>query len=163
MKKSLLAILMLMTLAVSFTGCKKDEDEDDGKGNTSENTWVIDGKTYNLTNNLVKPVYENTSNLLVASGKSASSSSVASVAFESKPASSGNYTVISGLDEFSGKSAKISIIVDSKIYISTGKTGNVAKVTVSGGKLKVEFSNIELVPVDDMESPVTASGNLVEG
>lgn len=142
MKKSLLAILMLMTLAVSFTGCKKDEDEDDGKGNTSENTWTVDGSTFQLVSSLAKPSF--TGATLSAAGTDGTKTSVLSIEFSKKPTTSGSFAVKSFGTDLSDSDVIITSIGEGALFYSTGKSGDVAKVTVSGGKVRVEISKIEI-------------------
>ncbi len=146
---------MMATFAMTFTGCKKDEEEDNAT--VAENTWVIDGTVYELATSLAKPSFSGAT--LGAIG----SKGVLSIAFSAKPTASGTYTVKSLGSELGANDVSIVSLSESKTTFSTGKSGDVAKITVSGGKVRVEISNIE-VEIPSGESTVKGklSANILE-
>ncbi len=160
MKKSLIAFLMMATFALTFTSCKKDEDDKKGP-DVTENSWTIDGTKYELANAQLKPLFKDGG--LIAAGKGSN----LIITFPAKPAANGTYSVKAVTSELEAMDCTIIGTVGTKNYLSTGKAGNIVKVTVADGKVTVSISGVELSEVDlaDPENgaKVSLSANLIEG
>lgn len=164
MKKSLIAFLLMATFALTFTSCKKDKEEDEDN-TIVENTWIIDGAKYELLSSAAAAKPKFTDNKLNAVGKSGDQTSALSIEFKSVPTASGSYSIKSLGTELSDNQCIITSIGGAeKLSFSTGRSGDVAKITVSGGKVRVEVSNIEIeIPKDGgATAKGTLSANILE-
>lgn len=160
MKKSLIAFLMMATFALTFTSCKKDEDDKKGP-DVTENSWTIDGTKYELSNAQIKPLF-NGGNLLAAGN-----GSNLILKFTTKPSANGTYSVKAATAELGAMDCTILGTVGTKNYLSTGKAGDIVKVTIADGKVKVSISGVELAELDvanpENGAKVSLSADLVEG
>lgn len=156
MKKSLFALLMMATFALTFTACKKDKDEDKTPS-TTENTWTVGETKYELASSLFKPKFDG-NKLTALSDKGA-----ISIEFKAKPAANGTFTIKSLGSELGDTDCTVTNVSETQTAFSTGKTGDVAKITVSGGKVRVEMSKIEVEILKDGASTKTSlSANILE-
>ncbi|HUH74171.1 MAG TPA: hypothetical protein VLZ75_07170 [Chitinophagales bacterium] len=157
MKKSLIALLMMATFALTFTACKKDKDEDEKKPETTENTWTIDGKKFELATSLVKPSFNGKD--LAAIG----SESILTISFSEKPAANGSYSVKSPGTELGANSCTVLVLNDKTAYYSTGKSNDVVTVTMVDGKVRAEINKIEIETTDgEKTSKASLSANILE-
>lgn len=156
MKKSLIAFLMLATFAMTFTGCKKDKEEEDKGPELTENSWIIDGKKYELANSLFKPSYSGGTLSAIGTG------GALGIKFAEKPTANGTYSIKTPTTELGANECSV-LFVGEPAFYSTGKSGDVAKVTVSGGKIRVELSKIEIETTDgESNKKGVLSANILE-
>ena len=155
MKKSLLALLMMATFALTFTGCKKDEEEN--TPDITENSWSIDGIKYELSNSLLKPSFSGVSLSAFGNGSNLL------IKFASKPTTSGTYTLKAITDELTGTQCSVTATVDKDLYYSVGNSGEVVKVTVYGDKVRAEISKVTLEStVEGATKKASLSANILE-
>ena len=148
--------ILLGILAVAFlftTSCKKN--------NTITGSWTFDGTTYNANSSSVV-----TGSFLTASNLTSSDSATygtLQVDFDgyALPTKSGTYTIVGTTYPAAANQVSIGVttngglnsnntLADTKTYQSTGTSGTVTlAVTVSGGKITVSGSNIQMHNVNN--------------
>lgn len=161
MKKSLFSLLLVAFFATSFISCDKDEDDD---GPTIEdNSWVINNVTFK-TPTLNPPSFTGAN--FTALDPATNGGGSLTLTFAEKPTTSKNYTVILGTNTPTGDQVRIAAtsVTAPNLYLSTGRTGDVAVVTVNSGKVTVTLNNVEMLYTDgSTERKTTLSAKLIEG
>lgn len=142
--------ILLVAFTLLMAGCKKDSNEDD-----TTSSWTINGKSYTAS----KTLYSVADQALVAIDDEdiTKAKNGIMLSFDEKPISSGAYTIKHG-EAFPGE-ISIEIVIDEN-YEYAGQNGYASISILSGGRLKVTFSNITFV--DDNDNKVKASGTIVE-
>jgi hypothetical protein len=140
MKKLSLLVLIAIT-AIIFFGCSKSKTSPATAASSTE--WTLNGTTYK---GLVTTYNDTTTGLGILVSVDPAGNYL-SVIFYSHPAANGTYTVTNGgVTSLDNTDCQIECGVytgsASDIYTSTGKTGDQLNLSISGGKLKVSFTNI---------------------
>jgi|GEM_PF-4399759 len=147
MKKSLIAFLLMATFALTFTSCKKDEEEDNNNTNLETNSWKI-GSTLYKTNAFLGPSFSGSD----LSALSPDPVGTLIIQFKEKPTASGTYTVKAAGSDLGDKDVIVSAAAGSettgKLYLSTGKSGNTVQITVTDSKVTAKIASIEISTLD---------------
>lgn len=161
MLKKLPFLLALAAITV-FSSCKKDEEDGGGGGTTlNDNQWKVLDVTY--TGSAVLGSFWTEAQKTLGSATDDAKSLVA-VKFAAKPTANGTYTVKANGDALGATECFVTIInAPSTIFLSSGKSGDVVNVTVSGGKVTATFSNVEMLYTSgSTPTTTTASAKLIE-
>lgn len=161
MLKKLPFLLALAAITV-FSSCKKDEEEGGGGGTTlNDNQWKVLDVTY-TGSSLIGSAWNEAQKTLGSATDGLTS--VASVKFAAKPTANGTYTVKASGDALGATDCFVTIVnAPSTAFFSSGKSGDVVNVTVTGGKVTASFSNVEVLYTSgSTPATTTASAKLVE-
>jgi hypothetical protein len=158
LKKGLSVLVLIAGSSLLFAGCSKSN----AASNTSTggvNQWTLKGTTYKGLSSR----YDDTSSALAILTSADAGGNLISVIFYSHPSASGTYTVTNGGISSAGAYCLIQEFVyannTSTIYSSTGKTGDMLNITITGGKLKVSFTNVTM---SDNTTTTTSSGTVAQ-
>jgi hypothetical protein len=155
LKKGTMPILLLVLITSLFYGCSKSNSNSTAASSTSQ--WTLNGTTYKG----VTTGYNDTTTGLGILVSVDAKGDYLSVIFYSHPLASGTYIVTDGSP--ASNTVQIQMYVYSggagQIYTSTGKTGDQLDLTVSGGKIKVSFTDITLA---SGATTVTGSGTALQ-
>ena len=141
-----------------FGGCHKSNAAP-GAATGGSSQWSLKGTTYNG----LSVRYDDTSTGLAVLVSADAKGNEISIIFYSHPAASGTYTVTNGGITSAGPYCLIQEFVyannTSTIYSSTGKTGDMLNLTISGGKVKVSFTNVTMMA---NTTTTTSSGTIAQ-
>lgn len=153
MKKSLIALLLMVSFAMTFTGCKKDEEEDNNSS-LEVNTWTVDGTTYK-TLSAVGTIYSKEGKTLIAS-QTTDPKSTLTLTFGEEP-TNGTYSIVGGATTPTGKQASILLNAGGGNYLSIPGTSSVVTVTIKDGKVTAVLPKTKVSTLDDSKSAEVAA------
>ena len=149
-------VLTCLTASLLFS-CKKDDKKDAETSNLGKNEFKIGNTTYNKGSILSQ------SGTIILTGVSGTSGGTITVSFnEGAPSSGGTFKIVSLEDQDMADEISIaaSTVMGSTVknYKSETNSSNPsAKVTVDGGKVKVEFSDLTVKSDDGSTEKVSAN------
>lgn len=143
-----------MTLAVSFTGCKKDEEEDKGT-NLDVNTWTVDGTTYK-TLSAVGTIYKDK---VLTAAQTSEPKSTLIISFGEEPVN-GSYAIVGATTTPTGKQATITLSAGDT-FLSIPGTSTAITVTIKDGKVTAVLPKVKVSTIDDKKS-AELSANLAQ-
>ena len=153
MRKLFFATLITFT-CILFYGCSKSNN----KTGAASTEWTFNGNTYKG----VTTGYDSLSAYPILSSKDSSLNSIYLV-FNSRPTANSTYTVVENVMDSATTNPYVTISLSSAVsnisYNSTGKTGDKVNVTITGGEIHTEFSNITILSTVDI---TTVSGTLIQ-
>jgi hypothetical protein len=153
MRKLFFASLIGFT-SIIFYGCSKSNSN----ASPASSQWTFNGNTYKG----VITGYDSLSAYPILSSKDSALNTIYLV-FNSRPTANSTYTVVENVMDSATTNPYVTITLGSAVtnisYNSTGITGDKVNVTVTGGKLHAEFSNITILSTVDI---TTVSGTLVQ-
>jgi hypothetical protein len=156
--KKIIQAAAIVLIALAICGCSKSSGSASSTTN-GPSQWTLKGTTYT---GLVTG-YNDTSSGLGILVSAAAAGNTLSIIFYSHPAANGAFMVTNGGVTAPGTQCMIQVGVYNNntydIFTSTGKTGDQVNLTISGGKIKVSFTNIT---VSDNTTTSTVSGNLTQ-
>jgi hypothetical protein len=151
MRNLSLIALIVFTSAV-FYGCGKSSSGSTGTTVTSSQ-WTLNGTTYKG----IISGYDTASSLGILNSTDASGNSI-TIIFYSHPETNGTYTVSDAANS-NDCTIDVQTISPSVIYTSTGKTGDIVNLTISGGKLNAAFTG---VTVANGGTTTTTTGTVIQ-
>jgi hypothetical protein len=153
MRKLFFASLITFTCII-FYGCSKSNKN----ASSASTEWTFNGNTYKG----VITGYDSLSAFPILSSKDSALNTIYLV-FNSRPTANSTYTVVENVMDSATINPYVTISLGSATsnisYNSTGKTGDKVNVTITGGKLHAEFSNITILSTVDI---TTVSGTLIQ-
>jgi hypothetical protein len=154
MKKSLFALLIMASFALTFTGCKKDEEV---APTNSKNYFIIDGTKVDGDETL-GTIF--TKNICILTSKD--KASTVTILFKDKPVASGSYSFkgIAQIKDLGANDLILSVSTNSKNYISNPGISEVVSITVTDGKISASIPKVTLS--DDASNTITFEGRLLE-
>jgi hypothetical protein len=156
MKKSLFALLMMASFALTFTGCKKDEE--DTSVVLTNNTFAIDGVKLEGSQDL-GALYTDALGLLLATSDN---KTIVSLKFGKKPTTSGTYS-FKGLAQsgsLGDNDAILSVSYNSKVYSSNPSITEKATITVADSLIGATIPKITLSETGG--TSITFEGKLLQ-
>jgi hypothetical protein len=156
--KKIIQHTVIGLIALAVCSCSKTSGSSNSS-TTGPNQWTLKGTTYTG----LSIGYNDTTSGLGVLVSAAAGGNTLTVIFYSHPATNGAFMVTNGGVTAPGTQCMIQVGVYKNnaydIYTSTGKTGDQVNLTISGGKVKVSFTNIT---VSDNATTATVSGNLAQ-
>lgn len=155
MKKSLFALLMMASLALTFTGCKKDKDEEEPTN--SKNYFIVDG-TKIEADETVGTLF--TKNIGIATSKD--KATTVTLLFKDKPAASGSFSFkgIAQIKDLGDTDLVLSVTSGGKNYISNPGISEKVTITIIEGKISASIPKVTLS--DDASNTITFEAKLLE-
>lgn len=155
-KRSVLAWIAIPLFI--FYGCSKSNGGSAAITGTATQ-WTLKGITYKgLETN-----YNDTTTGLGIFVSADAAGNFISIIFYSHPAANGDYTVTNGGIPAAGAYCQIQVYTYTgtagTIYTSTGKSGDIVKVSISGGKITASFTDVT-VAIGSVTA--TVSGTVVQ-
>jgi len=140
---------LFLFIAFAFFACGKSKTSTPSGPTSSQ--WTINGTTYKgLTTNYNYSFSDLTS--------SDTSGNFVVIGFFSNPSANGSFTVINGSNLTSG-TCRVIIQTPAGLYSSTGKTGDMVNVTLTGGLITTSFSGNTM---ELNSTQTTASGTVIQ-
>jgi hypothetical protein len=146
MNKFKLSLLILSVFATLLTSCKKDDDND--IIGPPENTWSIGSKTY-TANAFFGVGWDNDDKTF---STFSDDGATISIQFKTRPTANKNYKVkfvgdINGPDDLASDECSITLISPETPTLSgtSGRSGDVVKVTISAGKIRAIFEDVQIL------------------
>lgn len=134
-------IFLLALTACLLFGCSKSNSG--STATTASTQWTLNGVTYKG----ISTGYNDTTTGLGILVSVDAKGNYLSVIFYSHPSANGTYVVTNG-SPYPANSVEIQMYVyngsTGEIYSSTGKTGDQLNLTITGGKIKVSFTDVTM-------------------